>query len=147
MKYQKSAKITLWAVRFFMLCLLILSVAAPWIARWYTGFRHLGGVSCSLLLVTYYVCVPAAGYALWAMQTLLQHILCGEVFTRGNVRLVRGISLCCAIVAITTTLGTINYQPFVFVAVIMSFLFLVVRVVAHVLEAATEIREENDLTI
>ena len=37
--------------------------------------------------------------------------------------------------------------PLVFLAVIMGFLFLVVDVVGHVMDAAVTLREENDLTI
>ncbi len=147
MKYQKSAKITLWTVRFFMLCLLGLVVSAPWIAYWYADLRHLGAVRSDLLLATFYVCVPAAAYALWAMHRLLLRFIQKDVFTKGNVRLVRGISLCCAVVAVVTALGALNYPPFIFITVLMAFLFLAVMVVSHVLEAATAIREENDLTI
>ncbi len=147
MKYQKSAQITLWTVRFFMLCLLALTVTAPRIAHWYADLRHMGAVSSKLLLATFYVCVPSVAYALWAMHLLLLRFIKGIVFTRSNVNLVRGVSLCCAIVAVATFLGAFNYPPFIFIAVLMAFLFLAVQVIANILEAATALREENDLTI
>ncbi len=147
MKYQKSAKVTLWTVRFFMLCLLALVITAPWITHQYANIRHMKAISQNLLLVTFYVCVPSVAYALWAMHLLLLRFIKGIVFTRSNVNLVRGVSLCCAIVAVATFLGAFNYPPFIFIAVLMAFLFLAVQVVSHVLDAATALREENDLTI
>lgn len=147
MIYHKSARLTLWSIRFFMLALLALSIAAPWVCLKYAELRKLLHLSGILLLVTYYVCVPPAAYSLYAMHRLMENFLRGLVFDRMNVRLVRHISLCCLVVSLFTTLGTLNYQPLIFVAVLMGFLYLVVRVVANLLEAATSLREENDLTI
>ena len=147
MKYQKSAKITLWTVRFFMLCLLALAITAPWITQYYVKYRNMKPVSQHSLLATFYACVPSVAYALWAMHLLLLRFIKGLVFTRGNVNLVRSVSLCCAIVAAVTLLGALDYLPFIIITALMAFLFLAVQVIANILEAATAMREENDLTI
>ena len=43
--------------------------------------------------------------------------------------------------------AAVFYLPLVFMAVIMGFLFLVTGVLTKVMDAAVNIREENDLTI
>lgn len=147
MKYKYSSRITLWVVRFFMLVLVALLFGAPGLVKTYVAFRGMAAFRGHVLLAAFYVCAPAAGLALYAMDRLLLRFLREEVFAPGNARLTRLVSLCCAWVGIVTLVAGCWYPPLLFVAVLMSVLFLAVLVVTHMLEAATAIREENDLTI
>lgn len=147
MKSQTSTKTTLWAVRFFMLVLLALAVFAPKIVHWYVGIRLMEPTLGPVILVSLYACVPAAAAALWSMDRLLFRFIRGEVFTKSNVRRIRLISVCCALVSLVTVCGGVAYPPLWIVALLMAFLCLAVLVVAQILDAATIIQEENDLTI
>ncbi len=147
MNYKMSARIMLWAVRFFMLALAALIFLAPKITHWYIDIRRMEEVLRTVILVAFYACVPPVALALWTMDRLLRRFTKGDVFTASNVGLIRLISVCCALVAVATVCGGIGYPPLWFVALLMAFLCLAVLVVAQVLEAATAIREENDLTI
>ena len=81
------------------------------------------------------------------MDKLLRNILAGEVFVRDNVRGIRRIQLCCGIISLICLPAALSYLPLTFMVIIMAFLFLVVWVVAQVMDAAVTIREENELTI
>lgn len=147
MNYKLSARIMLWAVRFCMLALVALAVFAPKVVQWYVGIRRMEDVLGTVILVAFYACTPSVALALWTMDRLLRRFTKGDVFTHANVGLIRLISVCCALVAVATICGGIGYPPLWFVALLMAFLCLAVLVVAQVLDAATAIREENDLTI
>ena len=64
-----------------------------------------------------------------------------------NVRRVRRIGWCCAVVAAICVAATSFVLPMLIFAAIMVFLWLAISVVGCVLDAAVAIREENDLTI
>ena len=81
------------------------------------------------------------------MEKLLQSILAQSVFTPENVTRIRRIRWCCAGVSLICLPATLLYLPLLFMVVIMGFLGLVVSVVANVMAAAVESREENDMTI
>ena len=69
------------------------------------------------------------------------------MFVRKNVRHIRAVQWCCGLVSLVCLPAACCYLPLVFMVIIMAFLCLVVSVVAQIMAAAVEIREENDLTI
>lgn len=79
---------------------------------------------------------------------LLQRVKGGKVFTPESVALIRGISWGCYLVAVVFC-GLSAYFTFValLVAFVAIFLGLCLRVVKNVIEEATEIKSENDLTV
>ncbi|MBR5012032.1 MAG: DUF2975 domain-containing protein [Clostridia bacterium] len=78
---------------------------------------------------------------------LLVRVKSGEVFTKKSVALIRGVSWCCIILGlIFAALGIYFYISFI-VAFAAIFLGLCIRVVKNVIEQATEIKQENDLTV
>ena len=78
---------------------------------------------------------------------LLIRVKLGEVFTRKSVALIRGVSWCCIILGlIFAVLGIYFYVSFI-IAFAAIFLGLCIRVVKNVIEQATEIKQENDLTV
>lgn len=142
-----SCKITLWVERGVAVLLVALLFLLPKILGWYAGFRFLTEGEQRGITIAFYCCVVVIGWALWDLDGLLRRILQDEVFVRKNVRAIRHIQWCCALVSLITIVTCFAYLPLVFLAVIMAFLCLVVSVVAHVMDAAVTIREENDLTI
>ena len=147
MRKNVSCKIALWVERSVWLVLVALVFFLPGILRWYAGFRFLTLWDQRVITAAFYCCTLVIGCALWGLDGILRRILRGEVFVRQNVRAIRRIQWCCALVSVITGLTCIAYLPLVFLAVIMGFLCLVVDVVGHVMDAAVTLREENDLTI
>ncbi len=79
---------------------------------------------------------------------LLLRVREGKVFTAESVSLIRGISWGCYLVA-AVFCGLSVYFVFVglLVAFVAAFLGLCLRVVKNVIEEATEIKAENDMTV
>lgn len=78
---------------------------------------------------------------------LLLRVRKGMVFTPASTELVRGISWCCFLLgAVFAALG-VYFQLALILAFAAVFLGICLRVVKNVLEEATEIKEENDLTV
>lgn len=144
---NRSANACLWAVRGLFGLMLALAVAMPWAVQWYGERRELTGPSQWGILMGYYLCMIPAGMALGDMGQLLRRIRAGEVFLMANVRLIRRLTWYCGAVSVITLVCGYFYPPLLFITVIMAFLCLVIGVVASVMCAATELREENDLTI
>ena len=79
---------------------------------------------------------------------LLLRVKASKVFTSESVALIRGVSWGCYLVA-AVFCGLAYYFTFValVIAFVTAFLGLCLRVVKNVIEEATEIKSENDLTV
>ena len=144
---ERSAVITLWANRLVAVVLIALLFAMPSCLEWYARRRVLPRGSMTAILVAFYCCAAFVGLALGNIELLLRNILAKQVFTRKNVRLIRVIRWCCLAVSLVCVPATFYYLPLVFVVIIMAFMWLMVSVVADVMDAAVLLREESDLTI
>ena len=101
----------------------------------------------SLLIPAFYICAPFAAAALWMLIRLLLNVLHTKIFIRANVLYLRYVSWCCyAVLAVTFGFG-LRYAPLMIVAFAMGVVGTLLRVVKNILQAAVELREENDLTI
>lgn len=79
--------------------------------------------------------------------SLLLRVRRGQVFTQPSVALIRGVSWCCFLLcAIFACIG-VYFQLAFIVAFAAVFLGICLRVVKNVIEEATEIKSENDLTV
>ncbi len=142
-----SARVTLCAGRLIGVIMLVLVFAMPALLDWYSTVRSLSEEERWAILCAFYCCALVTAGALWQLEGLLKNILRQQVFVRDNVRRIRGIQWCCALVSLICLPAAMKYYPLIFVVVIMAFLCLVVSVVAQVMDAAVTIREENDLTV
>ena len=149
MNTKKLTAITLWANRITAAVVLSLVFTLPSLLEWYAdllGFhpprRDMIGIA-----VAFDLCAAAIFFALWNMERLLRSIGQKAVFIPENVRRLRRIAWCCAVVAILCLGATFFALPLVIFAAIMGFLCLAVNVMGCVMDAAVAIREENDLTI
>lgn len=99
------------------------------------------------VLVIGYVIIALACIADIMMFFLLLRVRKGLVFTKTSVSLIRGVSWIAIVCGVLfAAIGYMFYVTYV-VAVAMLFLGLCVRVVKNVVEEATEIKSENDLTV
>lgn len=142
-----SPRVVLWVNRIIFCVLLALLPSIPFILNWYSRIRTLSATEYTAILIAFYICAVIAGVALWKIEQLLRNILQEEVFIRKNVRYIRCIQWCCALVSLVCLPACFFYLPLVFMVVIMAFLSLVISVVVKTMDAAVAIREENDLTI
>ena len=147
MNPRLSANVTLWCSRvlFGVICVLIFTM--PGLLKWYQSLRPLGQGAAAAIGIGFYCCVPAVLYALFCMDALVRNILKADVFVAANVRLLRRIRWCCALVSGICLPAAFFYPPLIFMTMMMAFLALTVSVVKNVMVAAVEIREENDLTV
>ena len=146
-KHTRYIRITRWASRLIALLLVILIFCLPALLDWYIQFRPMTDLAKTAVTAAFYACVVIIFFALRNVETLLGSILEGDVFTRENVTRIRRICYCCGGVGLVCIPAAVAYLPLIFLVIIMGFLCLMVSVVAHVMEAAVVIREENDLTI
>lgn len=144
---QTVTRITLWVNRCIFVLLVALLPALPFLLNWYGTVRQLSSLEYWAITIAFYICAVITAVALWKLEQLLRNILAGQVFVRKNVRHIRTVQWCCGLVSLVCLPAACCYLPLVFMVIIMAFLCLVVSVVAQIMAAAVEIREENDLTI
>ena len=142
-----SARVTLWVNRLLALAVAVLVFCMPGLMGWYASVRPLGPKVTDAIIVAYYLCAPVVLYALWTIEKLMGNILADRVFVEDNVRFIRNVCRCCAVVSGICLPVSFFYPPLIFLTVIMFFLALLVNVLKNVMAAAVEIREENDLTV
>ena len=146
-KTPSAARLALQANRINTVLVLLFLPALPFLLNWYRIQRPLPQHSYLAILIGFYCCSVFVLLALWTMDKLLKNILCEKVFVRANVRWIHRVQYCCGAISLICVPAAIFYVPLWFMVIIMAFLFLVVWVVAQVMDAAVTIREENDLTI
>ena len=146
-KKSFAVTVTLWANRAVALLLAVLLFTLPMLLDWYCQYRSLTQVERLALIIAFYICSVAVALALFNMDGLLRAISRGEIFVQQNVRRIRIVQWCCAGVCLVCIPAALCYYPLLFMVIVMGFLSLTVGVVCRVMEAAVDIREENDLTI
>ena len=143
-----AAKATLFFNRFLAAVMVCLIFLLPSFLDWYVALRPAMRVSARWALVLgFYGCTPAVFLALWELDRLLRAILGRQVFIRRNVRSISRVRWCCLAVSLICLPAAVYYPPIIFMSIIMFFLTLILSVLANVMAAAVEIREENDLTV
>lgn len=81
------------------------------------------------------------------MFFLLTRVKKSLVFTEISVSLIRKVSWCCFIVCLLFVFLGIYFKLSFIIAFLGAFLGICLRVVKNVIAQATEIKEENDLTV
>lgn len=149
MNTKKITNVTLWANRFAAFIVFALIFTLPALLDWYSdllGYHPPEG-DMTGVAVCFNLCAVAMLFAFWNVEKLLQNLRVQKIFVTENVRRIRRIRWCCAIVATICLFATIFVLPMLIFSAIMAFLCLAVSVVGCVMDAAVAIREENDLTI
>jgi len=100
-----------------------------------------------LATIAAYVILVVALLANIMLFSLLLEVKKDNVFSKKCIGLIRGISWCSVAVGVIFALLTYYFTLSSVVAFAALFLGLCVRVVKNVIEKATEIKSENDLTV
>ncbi|MBR2892401.1 MAG: DUF2975 domain-containing protein [Clostridia bacterium] len=143
---EKSTRLTLFITYAFMALLAVLMVAAIPGARWFFG-DIMRESTIRIMLTAFYVCCPAGWLALIFIMKILRNILAEAVFTAKTVAYLRYLSWCCGFVAIAAAVCGLFYLPLFIFAFGAAFMMLILRVLKNVMAKATEIKNENELTI
>lgn len=113
-------------------------------------FGSRNGFSClerTLIYITSYGIMAGFISADILLFVLLIRVRKGLVFTPETVALIRGISWCSLGLCFPFTFLGIYFQLSLLVGVLALFLGTCLRVCKNVFEVATEIKQENDLTV
>lgn len=138
----KSAKVTLAISYLFCAILFILMIFAPPIVKYFFAKKNE-----RIVMYAFYLCTPAAWTALVCIIRLMKKIIAGEIFTEKNVFSMRLLSWCCAFVSLVCLVAGCNYAPLLTFCLGSAFMTLILRVLKNVMSLATEMKNENELTI
>ena len=123
------------------------SIAVIYFGGWRGFSKDIVAKVISTVLTCYYPSAVLGLLAIASLIKLLFNIKADKPFIGENVLHLRVISWCCFLVAIICIMGAYVYYSLSFIAVAAMFVGLVLRVVKNVLQAAVELKYENDLTI
>lgn len=110
-------------------------------------YDDLGDGYLAWFLVWGYIVLGLALACCIAVTLLLLRVQKGLVFTPKSVSYIRFISWACVFLAAVIFIGQFFHSAAYIITLAMAFLGLCLRVVKNVIEAATEIKNENDLTV
>ncbi len=143
----KSAKLTLAITYVFCLLLVIMMVLAYPVLSWFFGGRQEAVKLIFTVMISFYICCIPAWTALVSIIRLMRNIMSEKIFTHQNVFLIRLLSWCCAFVSLVCFSAGFLYVPMWIFALAAAFMMLILRVLKNVMARATEIKDENELTI
>ena len=144
---DKSRGLSIVCVYVFAALLLAADIAAPFLLNWSNRLIPSDPSHGTLALITLYCASAVAWLCLYMLWCLLRNLRAGLVFTTGNMRLLRGISWCCAAVAAVFILSMLYFIPYFGVAAAALFMMLIVRIVKNIFQQAAEMKSDLDLTI
>ena len=140
-----SAKVTRVLTVLFSVLLLVLMIFGPRLL--YSCFAYLSVSLSKKVLLAFYLCCPAAWTALICIWRLMTNIIHENIFTAQTVFSMRLLSWCCGYVAIVCLVFGYFWAPLLAFSLGAAFLTLILRVLKSVMARATELKNENELTI
>ncbi len=150
-KRNVSAAVSLGVCIVSSLALAALIFTMPSFFSWFysalNGETQSAKAVIKTVVTAFYICVPFAAAALFMMIKILINILNDRVFVFANVVLFRFLSWCCYAVLIITFVFGLRYIPLFVIAFAMGVAGTLLRVIKNIMQAAVELREENELTI
>ena len=142
---DKSTKLTLFVTYGFYVLLVLMMIWCYPIAEMVIGSRAREQTVAAV--VAFYVCCPAAWYALFGITKILKNVLKDQVFTEETVKILRRLSWCCAFVSAVSFVAFFFYKVFFEFTLGAALMMLILRVLKNVMAKADEIKNENELTI
>lgn len=150
MKIKWDSQKSLFLSRCLTIATLVLGITSlfciPIITEWYDAVSGEEPIHIVLNIVLYLSAILGI-FALWQLLMLLNRFSKQNVFVNENAACFRIISWCCFGVALVWLALTFWRFLAFFVAFIAAFAGILLRVMKNMLEAAIELREENDFTI
>lgn len=155
---KTSERWSLWVSLAIALLLFLVCVAGFFVLPWLTkvlidlpdtiGSRELiSQAGCGFVLALAYGVLATILLIDTLMIGLLVRVKAGKVFTEQSVMLIRGMSWSCVLLAAVFCGLGVYFQLAFLVAFAAVFLGLCLRVVKNVIEEATRIKTEHDMTV
>lgn len=116
-------------------------------ARNYIGTEMIGEKGFAIVLTLAYLALAIVAFADCLLMSLLFRVNAGKVFTPKSVGYIRGVSWCCFALCFPFLVLGFFFNLAFFLVLVAIFLGLCLRVVKNVIEEATIIKSENDLTV
>lgn len=146
-KSSRMVGLTIAITWIFVLMMIAIGITAPYLFKWYANFFGRGERVFVAITSTYYSCLLPGIVAGANLLKLLYNIKKNQVFILENTRRILVLTLCCLVVGNITFVAGFFYFPFFIVSVAALFISLILGVIRNVFQKATEIKDENDLTI
>ena len=127
--------------------LTVLAIAMPWLLQLYIKLLNRIYTPTTVVLTTFYTCVPFGYIVFGALLKLLFNIKSNNVFTKQNTSLLRVIAWSCFVISLICIVGGLWYMPFIIVGCAIFFIAVIIKVIRSVLTYGNEIKDDNDLTI
>ena len=149
-----STTLSLMLAVFFFLCCIVGLFYLPALTEMLINLpdnignrANISQLGRTLSLVSAYCIVLDMMLADSMLFFLLLRVRKGEVFTDRSVSLIRGVSWCCLALCVPFGFLGIYFQLSWIVCLLAVFLGLCLRVCKNAFEEATQIKQENDLTV
>lgn len=146
MNSQKSIKLSILLTNLFILLLIIIVIALPFMVSWYVEVRGRSASLPATIMVTCYPCAPFVGAMLLSIRKMLKNVLLQQGFFADNSIYLKRICVYALIISIITLVAGKYYMPFFIVGGTFTFLSLLTFSLMNVLKYAVpqnEICENN----
>ena len=104
--------ISLGIVHTLFAALLFLLFALPDLVSWYISLQNRSLNLATVVMLTFYPCLPFAFYSLTSCRNLLKRFLKGDILTKKNVTSLTHIVYCLGVIALITLVAGFFYMPF-----------------------------------
>ncbi len=132
MKKTQSIKFSIMLTEIFILLLIMLAIALPFLVTWYVRFFGRAESLATTIMVTCYPCAPFTGLALFFLRRVLKKIDKGDYSNPKNIKHLKYMAICCIIIATITLIAGRFYLPFFLVAGTFLFLALLIFVFRNI---------------
>ena len=144
---KRSLKLSILMLYVAAAALLVAMFFVPSMLDWYVQAVGRTKTHFYVLCSIFYCCCPLFFGILILLHKVLQNIRGERVFVQRNVDYLRYLSWMCFGLVPLILVGSAFFPVLFLVSVIVAFIGLLVRVVKNVMAAASDLKDENDLTI
>ncbi len=121
---NKLLKTSLVLTNVFIILLIIIAAALPWMVTWYVEIKGREASLPATIMVTCYPCAPLVAMIIIKLRSILKNALSGVILGKENSKNFNIISICCIIIAAITLISGRFYLPFFIVSGTFAFLAL-----------------------
>ena len=109
---KKALKTTLIITYIFIVFLIFLAIALPWLVTWYVETMGRKQTLPTIIMLTCYPCVPFAFLTLVNLRKIILNMLKEKVFVNENSKAFKKISVYCMCISVITFVAGFFYLPF-----------------------------------
>ncbi len=143
---NKSINLSIAFTTLFALAMAFLTVSIPWLVPFLCEIMEYEGIE-KFMTVVAYLSLPAGWGAVALFFKILFNVKNKKVFISENVKYLNILSILCFYVGVVCSFAMFKFLGFLFVGIAAFFIGLILRIIRNIIEEATLIKEENDMTI